>query len=305
MTRIRTGAVVAVAAILFAACQGTATTPAPTTAPTTAPSAPASTAPSVAPSAAIKEGGSLVVGLPGDMVLADPTLVSDSNSSYIQLNVIEGLLGIKPGTLSDIIPVLATDLPTVSPDGLTYTFKLRQGVKFHDGTDFNADAVVYNYMRQKNAPKELRDAYNYYFGAVFGWAENSNLKSVDKVDDYHGHDDPRPSPVELPHRPGAAAAVRDPEPDRAQGRRRRQPRSGQEQVRPGPGHGHGRHRSVHVQGVGPERPRHDRQEPGLLEQGRHGPPRRGHLQAVRRPVGRAQRAPERRRDRPRPDDPSE
>jgi len=183
MTRIRTGAVVAIAAVLFAACQGSASTPAPTTAPTTAPSGAApSTAPS--PSTAIKEGGTLVVGLPGDMVLADPSLVSDSNSSYIQLNVVEGLLGIKPGTLSDIIPVLATDLPTVSADGLTYTFKLRQGVKFHDGTDFNADAVVYNYDRQKNAPKELRDAYNYYFGAVFGWAENSNLKAVTKVDDF-------------------------------------------------------------------------------------------------------------------------
>ena len=79
MTRIRTGAVVAIAAVLFAACQGSASTPAPTTAPTTAPSGAApSTAPS--PSTAIKEGGTLVVGLAGDMVLADTTLVSDSNS---------------------------------------------------------------------------------------------------------------------------------------------------------------------------------------------------------------------------------
>ncbi|TMD32455.1 MAG: ABC transporter substrate-binding protein, partial [Chloroflexi bacterium] len=117
------------------------------------------------------------------MVEADPSLVSDSNSSYIQLNVVEGLLGVKAGTLGDIEPVLAASLPDKSADGLTYTFKLRTGVKFHDGTDFNADAVVYNYMRQKNAPKELRDSYNYYFGAVFGWAADSNLKSVDKVDD--------------------------------------------------------------------------------------------------------------------------
>ena len=182
MSRIRTGVVVAIAAILFAACQGTATTQAPSTAPTTAPSTGASTEPSTAPSAAIKEGGTLVVGLPGDMVLADPSLVSDSNSSYIQLNVIEGLLGVKPGTLGEIEPVLAESLPEASADGLSYTFKLRQGIKFHDGTDFNADAVVYNYERQLNAPAQLRDAYNYYFGAVFGWAEKSNLASVTAVD---------------------------------------------------------------------------------------------------------------------------
>ena len=184
MTRIRTGAVLAITAILFAACQGTAASPSASSAPSAAPpSAPASTAPSVAPSSAIKDGGTLVVGLPGDMVLADPSLVSDSNSSYIQLNVVEGLLGVKPGTLGEIVPVLAEALPEASADGLTYTFKLRQGIKFHDGTDFNADAVVYNYERQLNAPAALRDAYNYYFGAIFGWAEKSNLASVTKVDD--------------------------------------------------------------------------------------------------------------------------
>ena len=111
MSRIRTGAVVAIAAILFAACQGTATTQAPSTAPTTAPSTGASSAPSAPPSAAIKEGGTLVVGLPGDMVLADPSLVSDSNSSYIQLNVVEGLLGVKPGTLGEIERTRATGRP--------------------------------------------------------------------------------------------------------------------------------------------------------------------------------------------------
>jgi peptide/nickel transport system substrate-binding protein len=185
MLRFRSAALFASFALVFAACQG-AVSPSPSSAPTTAASAGASesAAPSGSPLASIKEGGTLIVGLPGDMVEADPSLVSDSNSSYIQLNVIEGLLGIKPGTLSTVIPVLATDLPTVSSDGLTYTFKLRQNVKFHDGTPFNADAVVYNYMRQKNAPKALQDAYNYYFGAVFGWGADSNLKAVTKVDDF-------------------------------------------------------------------------------------------------------------------------
>ena len=180
MVRLRIGALVAVAAIVFAAC-GTAASPSPAaTTGSAAPTGSASAEPSVG--AEIKEGGSIVVGLPGDMVMADPSLVSDSNSSYIHLNVIEGLLGVKAGTLGEIEPVLAESIPEPSADGLTYTFKLRTGIKFHDGTDLDAEAVVYNYERQKNAPAELRDAYNYYFGAVFGWAEDSNLASVTAVD---------------------------------------------------------------------------------------------------------------------------
>lgn len=181
MVRLRIGALAAATAILFAACGGAAS-PSPAASTPAGSTPPSSAAPSAEPSAAIKEGGSIVVGLPGDMVLADPSLVSDSNSSYIQLNVIEGLLGVKAGTLSDIEPVLAESIPEPSADGLTYTFKLRTGIKFHDGTDFDAEAVVYNYERQKNAPAALRDAYNYYFGAVFGWAEDSNLASVTAVD---------------------------------------------------------------------------------------------------------------------------
>ena len=167
MSRTRIGALLAVAAIAVTACGGSTATTAPTAA---APSQPAgaSTAPSSAPASETPsqaagtptDGGSIVVGLPGDMVLADPSLVSDSNSSYIHQQVIEGLVGLVPGTTSELRPLLAAELPTVSADGLTYTFKLREGVKFHDGTDFNADAVVYNYERQKNfaegAPERLQ-----------------------------------------------------------------------------------------------------------------------------------------------------
>ncbi|MEO8229773.1 MAG: ABC transporter substrate-binding protein [Chloroflexota bacterium] len=175
MTRIRTGAVVAMAAILFAACQGTATSPAPTVAPSVAP--PASTGPSVAPSAAIKEGGKLVVAIPGDIKRTDPAMIDDSNSSYVMQNVMEGLVALKPGSTGEIVPSLATKW-TVSPDGLTYTFDLREGVKFHDGTDFNAEAAKYNYDRWKNFPKELQD-YTYYAGAVFGgYGDTSNVASI-------------------------------------------------------------------------------------------------------------------------------
>jgi peptide/nickel transport system substrate-binding protein len=58
----------------------------------------------------------------------------------IVAQIFEGLFDYVDETL-ELEPVLATDMGTVSADGLEYTFTLRQGVKFHDGTDFNATAV--------------------------------------------------------------------------------------------------------------------------------------------------------------------
>jgi peptide/nickel transport system substrate-binding protein len=187
----------AVLALVATACSSSASpsaAPASQAPATQAPAseAPASVAPSEAPSVAPspsaaagtpKDGGTLIVGLNGDMVLADPTLISDSNSSYVMNNVIQGLVGLKPGTNSEVIPVLAEAMPTVSADGLTYTFKIRQGVKFHDGTPLDAAAVVYNWDRQKNAPKPLQNDYNYYYGAVFGgFGADSNVESVTATD---------------------------------------------------------------------------------------------------------------------------
>ena len=179
MVRLRVGALFAALALLLAACG----TGAPATQGGGQSGSPAAATGS--PQGTPREGGSLIVALPGDMVLADPSLVSDSNSSYVALQVIEGLLGPKAGSISEIEPKLAEAMPEASSDGLTYTFKLRQGVKFHDGTDFNAEAVKYNYDRQKNAPESLQSEYNYYYGAVFGgFGADSNLKSVDVVDPY-------------------------------------------------------------------------------------------------------------------------
>jgi peptide/nickel transport system substrate-binding protein len=176
MVRLRTTALLMSVAMLFLACAGAAS-------PSPSPAAPASTGASpsasaaASPSAAPKEGGTVVVAIPGDIKRTDSALVDDSNSSYVFANVMEGLVGLKPGTISELEPVLATQLPTVSADKLSYTFTLRTGVKFHDGTDFNADAVKYNYDRWTSFPTELQD-YSYYANTVLGQGAEGNVVSV-------------------------------------------------------------------------------------------------------------------------------
>jgi peptide/nickel transport system substrate-binding protein len=126
----------------------------------------------------------MVFALQGDMVYADPALVSDGNSLYVADQVVEGLVGLTPGTISQVIPVLAASLPTVSADGKVYTFTLRTGVTFSDGTPFNAAAVKFNYERWKNFPKGDLQDNAYYYGAVFGgFGADSNIVSVDAPND--------------------------------------------------------------------------------------------------------------------------
>jgi peptide/nickel transport system substrate-binding protein len=181
MLRFRSVALIASVAIALGACQG-AVSPSPSIqASVPAASTGASESPSAAASAAIKEGGTLVVAIPGDIKRTDSALVDDSNSSYVFTNVMEGLVGLEPGSTNKIKDVLA-ESHELSADGLTYTFKLRTGVKFHDGTDFNADAVVYNFNRWLNFPTALQD-YSYYAGAVLGgYGKDSNIVSVTAPD---------------------------------------------------------------------------------------------------------------------------
>jgi len=80
MVRLRIGALVAATAIMFAAC-GTAASPSPSASSPAASgsTAPESSAPSAEPSAAVKEGGTLVVALPGDITRTDPAMIDDSH----------------------------------------------------------------------------------------------------------------------------------------------------------------------------------------------------------------------------------
>jgi len=96
----------------------------------------------------------------------DPVFVSDGESFRVARQIFEGLVGTVPGT-ADPAPLLAEDW-TVSEDGLTYDFNLKTGVKFHDGTDFNAEAVCANFERWYNLPESAQsDDLAYYYSVIF------------------------------------------------------------------------------------------------------------------------------------------
>jgi len=95
--------------------------------------------------AAPKQGGTLVFGRGGDSVGLDPAYETDGNSFMICDNLYEALVAYKDES-TELEPGLAESWQ-ISADGKTYTFALRKGVKFHDGTPFNADAVVFSIGR--------------------------------------------------------------------------------------------------------------------------------------------------------------
>jgi peptide/nickel transport system substrate-binding protein len=122
------------------------------------PSNQTSNSPSPATSPAAAPSGALVYGAGGQPTSLDPGNITDGNSIMVQDQIYNRLIEAKPGT-TEIEPGLATEW-TASEDSKTWTFKLRQGVKFHDGTDFNAEAVRFNIERWWDDKSEFshRDA---------------------------------------------------------------------------------------------------------------------------------------------------
>ena len=103
----------------------------------------------------------IIIGLEAEPVTLDPTQMTDFNSSRAGMEMYDELLRFKDGT-TELEPGLATDWE-VSEDGLEYTFNLREGVKFHDGTPFNADAVKFNFERQLDPDHPYHDTGDFAY----------------------------------------------------------------------------------------------------------------------------------------------
>ncbi len=89
----------------------------------------------------------------------DPGMGTTEGDIDLAFHIYDGLVAFKNKEL-EIEPALATDW-NVSEDGKTWTFELREGIKFHDGTDFNAEAVAFSFMR-------ILDENHEYHGVVDG-----------------------------------------------------------------------------------------------------------------------------------------
>lgn len=107
----------------------------------------------------------------------DPAQVWDDTSSFYVNNIFDTLVRLDPRTMK-IEPSLAVSWQA-SRDGRTWAFQLRRGVRFHDGTPFDADAVVFTFFRQMDPanPKRLSDFP--LFAEIFTY-----LKAVKKTSPY-------------------------------------------------------------------------------------------------------------------------
>jgi peptide/nickel transport system substrate-binding protein len=114
-----------------------------------------------------------------DPTYLDPALVSDGESFRIARQIFDTLVQLKPGTTVLQAGLAKSWRP--SRDGKTWTFTLRRGVKFHDGTPFNSAAVCANFNRWYNWTGPFQDASaSYYYRQIFGGFKKNETTGVSK-----------------------------------------------------------------------------------------------------------------------------
>jgi oligopeptide transport system substrate-binding protein len=180
--------------LVASACGTTASpsSPASSAAGAPGPSAPETSA--APPSSAPTQGGTLSIGWNSDIQYFDPAKGYDVVSWPAERLIFEALLGYD-STSTQLVPLLAAEMPTVSADGKAYTVKLRTGVKFvnPDGSvlrDMNADDVVasINRVLDPNLKPSASPVSGAFFGNIVGandviGGKAKEASGIKKIDD--------------------------------------------------------------------------------------------------------------------------
>ncbi len=133
-------------------------------------------------------GNTFVFGRGADSVSLDPVNTTDGESLRVTRQIFDGLLDFAPES-TDLAPSLATEIPEPEDGGRVYTFKLREGVKFHDGAPFDAEAVKFNFDRWRDSKNPYHKgggsqstsfAYYTQFGGFDGDSVITNVEAVDE-----------------------------------------------------------------------------------------------------------------------------
>jgi len=176
-----------VLSMVLSACGGTATvTEAPTAEETKTEVPPAEETKTEAPAeteAPVSQKDTFIFGRGGDSVQLDPILVTDGESFRVTGQILDSLYKFEQGTTNPV-PALAECTP--NENASVWTCELREGIKFHDGTDFNADAVIFNFERWRFTDNPYHfpsQVFEYYEAMWGGFDENSKITAVNKIDD--------------------------------------------------------------------------------------------------------------------------
>jgi peptide/nickel transport system substrate-binding protein len=121
----------------------------------------------------------LVVAQSAEPKSLDPHVATSLNDFRILENVFEGLVRFKPGTM-EIEPALATAW-TVSPDGKTWTFDLRDDVVFHDGSRFDSEAVRFTFERLLDPQHPAADTGPFPLSFFFSRIDSIETPAPDRV----------------------------------------------------------------------------------------------------------------------------
>ncbi|MCA3560842.1 MAG: ABC transporter substrate-binding protein [Aestuariivirga sp.] len=121
-----------------------------------------------------KQGGQAIITFNNDLTTLDPQVGYDWQNWSVIKSIFDGLMDYKPGT-TELEPDLAESY-TVSDDGLTYTFTLRDGVKFHNGRPMTSSDVKYSFERAVNPATQSPGGG--YFGMIAGYDDVAGGKAT-------------------------------------------------------------------------------------------------------------------------------